>query len=111
MLTAVDFGSSEAARHHRRVWVESSHLRSLSHRGQRGNHTIYFCELLRVTVRVNLGAMRGYVRPRGRLPSASIPKTFPSDQCLDPNLVALRGLALPESGAGDGSRTHENNLK
>jgi hypothetical protein len=31
--------------------------------------------------------------------------TFPSDQCLDPNLVALRGLALPESGAGDGNRT------
>jgi len=86
-------------------------LRSLSLRGQRGNHTIYFCELLRATVRVNLGATRGYVRPRGRLPSASIPKTFPSDQCLDPNLVALRGLALPESGAGDGSRTHENNLK
>jgi hypothetical protein len=28
-----------------------------------GDHTIYFCELLRVTVRVNLGAMRGYVRP------------------------------------------------
>jgi hypothetical protein len=35
-----------------------------------------------------------------------IPKTFPSDQCLDPNFVALRGLALPESGAGDGNRTH-----
>jgi hypothetical protein len=43
--------------------VESSHLRSLSLRGERGNHTIYFCGLLRVTVRVNLGAMRGYVRP------------------------------------------------
>jgi hypothetical protein len=28
-------------------------------------------------------------------PSASIPKTFPSDQCLEANLVALRGLALP----------------
>ena len=25
MLTAVDFGSSEAARHHRRVWVVSTH--------------------------------------------------------------------------------------
>jgi hypothetical protein len=43
--------------------VESSHLRALSLRGERGNHTIYFCELLRVTVRVNLGALRGYVRP------------------------------------------------
>jgi hypothetical protein len=30
--------------------VESSHLRSLSLRGERGNHTIYSCELLRVTV-------------------------------------------------------------
>jgi hypothetical protein len=39
-------------------------------------------------------------------PSGSIPKTFPSDQCLDPNLVALCGLALSESGAGDGNRTH-----
>jgi DNA-binding transcriptional LysR family regulator len=38
---------------------ESSHLRSLSLRGERGNHTIYFCELLRVTVRVNLGANAG----------------------------------------------------
>jgi hypothetical protein len=36
----------------------------------------------------------------------SIPKTFPSDQCLEPNLMALRGLALPENGAGDGNRTH-----
>jgi hypothetical protein len=27
-----------------------------------GIHTIYFGELLRVTVRVNLGAMQGYVR-------------------------------------------------
>jgi prevent-host-death family protein len=29
--------------------------RSLSPRGERGNHTIYFCELLRVTVRVSIG--------------------------------------------------------
>jgi len=36
--------------------VESSRLRSLSLRGERGNHTIYFCELPRVTVRVNLRA-------------------------------------------------------
>jgi hypothetical protein len=42
---------------------ESRHLRSLSLRVERGNHTIYFCELPRVTVRVNLGAKRGYVRP------------------------------------------------
>jgi hypothetical protein len=35
-----------------------------------------------------------------------IPNTFPQDQRVDPNLVALRGLALPESGAGDGNRTH-----
>jgi hypothetical protein len=33
-------------------------------------------------------------------------ETFPSDQRLDPNLVNLRGLALPKSGAGDGNRTH-----
>ena len=39
-------------------------------------------------------------------PSASIPKTFPSDQRVDPNPVVLRCLALPESGAGDGNRTH-----
>jgi hypothetical protein len=35
-----------------------------------------------------------------------IPKTFLSDQRVDPSPVALRGLALPESGAGDGNRTH-----
>jgi hypothetical protein len=48
---------------HRPVGVKSSHLRSLALRGERGNHTIYFWELLRVTVRVNLRAMQGYVRP------------------------------------------------
>jgi hypothetical protein len=32
-------------------------------------------------------------------------KLFLDSQCLDPNLVALRGLELPESGAGDGNRT------
>jgi hypothetical protein len=35
-----------------------------------------------------------------------IPKTFPSDQRLDPNFVALHGLALPENGAGDGNRKY-----
>jgi hypothetical protein len=30
---------------------------------QQGNHTNYFRELLRVTVRVNPGAMQRYVRP------------------------------------------------
>src|SRR6202051_4889382 len=39
-------------------------------------------------------------------PPRRFSKTSPSDQCLDPNLVALRGLALPGSGAGDGNRTH-----
>jgi hypothetical protein len=39
-------------------------------------------------------------------PQRRFPKTFPSDQRVDPNPVALRGLALPESGAGDGNRTH-----
>ena len=53
----------DSSRSCRTEWVESSHLRSFALRGERGNHTIYFCELLRVTVRVNLGAMRGYVRP------------------------------------------------
>ena len=43
-------------------------------------------------------------------PQRRFPKAFPSDQCLDPNLVALRGLALPESGAGDGNRTHGSSL-
>ena len=42
--------------------------------------------------------------------STHIPKTFPSDQLVDPNPVALRGLALPESGAGDGNRTHGSSL-
>jgi hypothetical protein len=46
------------------LWtVESSHLRS------RGNHTIYFCVLLRVTVRVNLGAKRGYIETMRPPPS------------------------------------------
>jgi hypothetical protein len=44
--------------------------------------------------------MRPPPRERG------FPKTFPEDQCLDPNLVALRGLALPGSGAGDGNRKY-----
>jgi hypothetical protein len=39
--------------------VESSHPRSLAVRGERRNHTIYFCELLRVTVRVNVRVMQG----------------------------------------------------
>jgi hypothetical protein len=63
LLPAVRTKLPEAAVHDRQLGVESSHLRSLSLQGQRGNHTTYFCELLRVTVRVNLGAMRGYVRP------------------------------------------------
>ena len=60
--------------------------------------------------------MQGYVSHETAAPSASIPKTFPSDQRVDPNPVALRCLALPgvawrclalpESGAGDGNRTH-----
>ena len=44
-----------------------------------------------------------------------IPKTFPSDQCVDANRVALHGLALPEDGAGDGNRKYRlgatNHLK
>jgi hypothetical protein len=42
--------------------------------------------------------------------SACIPSTFPQDQRVDPNLVALLGLALPENGAGDGNRTHGSSL-
>jgi hypothetical protein len=49
---------------------------------------------------------RGVYDHEAAAPSASIPKTFPSDQCLDPNLVALRCLVLLESGADDGNRTH-----
>jgi hypothetical protein len=48
--------------------------------------------------------MREAMRPP---PSARrFPKTFPSDQRLEANLVALRGLALPENGAGDGNRKY-----
>jgi hypothetical protein len=43
--------------------------------------------------------------------STRIPKTFPTDQSLDPNLVSLRDLSQPEDGAGDGNRTHMRNLK
>jgi hypothetical protein len=52
----------KAADDRRPLGVESSDLRSLAVRGERENHTIYSCELLRVTVRVILGAMPGYVR-------------------------------------------------
>jgi hypothetical protein len=45
-----------------------------------------------------------------RVERASIPMTFPRDQCLDPNPIAQRGLRLPESGAGDGNRTHGSSL-
>jgi hypothetical protein len=31
---------------------------------------------------------------------------FPQDQRVNPNLVALRGLASPKNGSGDGNRTH-----
>ena len=34
-----------------------------------------------------------------------IPNTLPQNQFLEPSLVAPRGQALPESGAGDGNRT------
>jgi hypothetical protein len=43
--------------------LSRSHGAGIGAEPERANHTIYFCELLRVTVRVNLGAMRGYVRP------------------------------------------------
>ena len=42
--------------------------------------------------------------------STSIPNIFKQDQPVDPNLIALCGLALPESGAGDGNRTHGSSL-
>src|ERR1700685_1740411 len=48
--------------------------------------------------------IREAMRPPPR--QRRFPKTFPPDQCLDPNLVSLRGLALPGSAAGDGNRTH-----
>jgi hypothetical protein len=38
--------------------------------------------------------------------STSVPTAFPRDQRVDPNLVSLRLLTYPVSGAGDGSRTH-----
>ena len=39
-----------------------------------------------------------------------IPKTFPSDQCVDANRIALHGLA-PESGAGDGNRKYRSDTQ
>jgi hypothetical protein len=50
--------------------------------GSVGIHTIYFCELLRVTVRVILGAMQGYVR---RFDHRSVSVAFP-------RLSTARGL-------------------
>jgi hypothetical protein len=61
-LTRYRFHFSLAAVHDRLLRIESSHMRSLFLRGELGNHTIHSRELLRVTVRVNLGAMQGYVR-------------------------------------------------
>jgi len=55
-----------------------------------------------------LGQRRDTSRYEAGPKSTRIPKTFPSDQCLEANLVALRSLALPESGAGDGNRTHRD---
>ena len=59
-----------------------------------------------MTVRVNAGARRDTSGYEGDPKSTRIPNTFPQDQRVDPNLVALRCLELPESGAGDGNRTH-----
>jgi hypothetical protein len=36
---------------------------------------------------------------------------FPRDQQVDPYLVSLRILTYPESGAGDGNRTHGERAK
>jgi hypothetical protein len=58
------------------------------------DHTNYFWELPRVTVRVNAGQRRDTSGYEGGPKSTHIPKTFPSDQCLDPNLVALRCLRV-----------------
>src|SRR5258708_19393710 len=52
-----------------------------------------------------LGQRRDTSGYEGGSKSTHIPKTFPSDQRVDPNPVAPRCLALPESGAGDGNRT------
>src|SRR3984957_10532893 len=57
-----------------------------------------------------LGQRRDSSRFREGPGSTDIPKTFPSDQRVDPNPVALHCLALPESGAGDGNRTHGSSL-
>src|ERR1700722_1062945 len=57
-----------------------------------------------------LGQRRDGSRYREGPGSTDIPKTLPSDQRLDPNLVAVRGLALSENGAGDGNRTHGSSL-
>jgi hypothetical protein len=57
-----------------------------------------------------LGQRRDTSGYEGDPKSTRIPNTFPQDQRVDPNLVALRGLALPEDGAGDGNRTHGSSL-
>jgi len=38
--------------------------------------------------------------------STRVPNAFPQDQRVDPNLVSLRVLTYPGSGAGDGNQTH-----
>lgn len=57
-----------------------------------------------MTVRVNAGATQDSSGYEGSPKSTHIPKTFPSAQRVDPNPVAPRCL---NSGAGDGNRTHE----
>jgi hypothetical protein len=56
-------GCLKADGDHGQLVVRVQPLRSPSLGVEDANHTIYFCELPRVTVRVNPGAMRGYVMP------------------------------------------------
>ena len=87
--------------------VESRHLRWIDYGGQRGNSHNLFLRTAACDCTCDSWGNAG-IREAIRPPRCErrIPKTFPSDQCVDANRVALHGLALPEDGAGDGNRTH-----
>jgi hypothetical protein len=81
-------------------------MRLLSLRGERGNHTNYFLGTAACDCTCECWGSVGIPQDIRETPkSACIPGTLPQDQRVDPNLIALLGLALPEDGAGDGNRT------
>jgi hypothetical protein len=61
------------------IGVESGHLQPpLPRRKECGNHTHYFSNSPRVTVRVNDGATWGYVRTRDHRPIDVLSQRFPT---------------------------------